>query len=72
MIKPQPKRDLPPGPGEHYTLDIDAATLTLIERLVGEFGDIVCVHSDERKHPTYLLNDPEISPSSRCRHTWPC
>ena len=59
MIEPQPNMKLPPGPDEHYTLDINARSLTLITELVREYGDIVCVHSDERRNPTYLLNDPE-------------
>ena len=60
MSEPQPNLKLPPGPGEHYTLDINAGSLALITELVRDFGDIVCVHSDTRKNPTYLLNDPEL------------
>ena len=52
MIKPQPSLNLPPGPGEHYTLDINEASLALIQRLVADFGDLVCIHSDQPKNPT--------------------
>ena len=41
MIKPQPNLNLPPGPGEHYTLDINEASLALTQALVVDFGDLV-------------------------------
>ena len=43
MIKPQPSLNPPPGPGEHYTLDINEASLALIQALVVDCGDLVCV-----------------------------
>ena len=48
MIKPQPSLNLPPGPGEHYTLDINQPSLALIQALVVDFGDLVwmmCLHA---------------------------
>ena len=43
MIKPQPNLNLPPGPGEHYTLDVNAASLALLQARVVDFRDLVCM-----------------------------
>ena len=50
---------LPPGPVERHTIDADPASLPVLARLTAEHGDIVCIHSKDRPHPSFFLNDPE-------------
>ncbi|MBM4196402.1 MAG: cytochrome P450 [Gammaproteobacteria bacterium] len=49
---------LPPGPAERYTIDAEPQSLPVLERLTAEYGDIVCIHSKDRPHPSLFLNDP--------------
>jgi cytochrome P450 len=50
---------LPPGPPEPYTLNADPHSLEVLRRLAAQYGDLVCVRSADRPHPSFFLNDPE-------------
>lgn len=52
-------QNLPPGPAERYTLNADPGSLEVLTRLTPEYGDLVCVWSKDRPHPSLFLNDPE-------------
>jgi len=59
MTDPAVELNLPPGPAERATLDADPETLAALTRFTAEYGDIVCVGSKDRQHPSFFLNDPE-------------
>ncbi|WP_297835345.1 hypothetical protein, partial [Thermomonas sp.] len=50
---------LPPGPAERHTLNADPASLAVMTRLAAEYGDLSCVWSADRPHPSLFLNDPD-------------
>jgi cytochrome P450 len=52
-------QNLPPGPAERFTLNADPESLKVLHRLAAEYGDLVCVWSKDRQHPSLFLNNPE-------------
>jgi cytochrome P450 len=58
MTQPAPRASRPPGPAARHTLHPDAATLALLERLVAEHGETILVESDDRRDPSFVINDP--------------
>lgn len=50
---------LPPGPAERHTLNADPESLAVLTRLTAQYGDLVCVWSKDRPHPSFFLNDPD-------------
>jgi enediyne biosynthesis protein E7 len=58
MIRSPSHLPRPPGPAEPHTLRADGATLALLEQLTAEHGEIICVHSADRKDLSYVLHDP--------------
>jgi cytochrome P450 len=59
MTEPAVELHLPPGPAERHTLDADPESLGVLTRLTADHGDIACVWSKDRPHPSLFLNDPE-------------
>ena len=50
----------PPEPAEAYDINTTDESFVLIEKLLGEYGDIVRVKSKTRNHDSYLVNNPEF------------
>jgi len=50
----------PPEPAEAYDINTTDESFVLIEKLLGEYGDIVRVKSKTRNHDSYLINNPEF------------
>ncbi len=50
---------LPPGPAARYTLNADPDSLIVLRQLTAQFGELVCVWSGDRQHPSFFLNAPE-------------
>jgi len=50
---------LPPGPATPFTPDTNEATFAAIPRWLGEYGDVVRLPSEGRRHDSYLLNDAD-------------
>ena len=56
MTSAQKKLRIPPGPDEPVSLGIDAETLTILQDLQHDYGDMVCVKRPNGRL-AYFIND---------------